>query len=132
MAAEDILKDLPRTEDSRRLVLQWLDKSMDGQDNRPSEEEILADTESGSIASGSERPSNENGSTASRGGPPLGRHPYEAGPLPLILGRQPYEADPGRSTTTRRRNGRQPNMADHPEKVSTYRIISEPGHNFLC
>ena len=69
MAAEDILKDLPRTEDSRRLVLQWLDESMGGERNRLSGEEALADPGDGSIDSEAGHSSNGNGSTASRGGP---------------------------------------------------------------
>ena len=70
MAAEDILKDLPRTEDSRRLVLQWLDESTDRERDGRTEDEPLADPGSDSV---SEHPSDENdesGSTASRGGPP--------------------------------------------------------------
>lgn len=69
MAAEDILKDLPRTEDSRRLVLQWLDESMGGERNRLSGEEALTDPGDGSIDSEAGHSSNGNGSTASRGGP---------------------------------------------------------------
>jgi len=75
MAAEELLRDLPRTEDSRRLVLEWLD-GIEGERNEewtgetgkttPEEEP----SEYGSTASRGGPHSEENGSTASRGGPP--------------------------------------------------------------
>ena len=122
MAAEDILKDLPRTEDSCRLVLQWLDESTDRERDGRTEDEPLADPGSDSV---SEHPSDEMMRTPSRGGPPGAENRSTAsrgGPLKVDNG---STAPQGRvengSTASRRGNlnkrgkGRQPNST---EKVS--------------
>ena len=93
MAAEEPLRDLPRTEDSRRLVLEWLDRiegihtvERTGEMDKDVSGEELA--ENGSTASRGGSASDRNGSTAPRGETPVARK-----------GRQPYVVDHQRTKT---------------------------------
>lgn len=76
MAVEEFLRDLPRTEDSRRLVLEWLDgiegecnEEWTGETGKTTPEE--EPSEYGSTASRGGPPSDVNGSTVIRGGPTM-------------------------------------------------------------
>ena len=109
MAAVELLRDLPRTEDSRRLVLEWLDRiesertvERTGETNKDVFGEELA--ENGLTASRGGSASDKNGSTAPRGGSasnkngstaPQGRPPSGKEGSTAICGRPPKSQDKG-------------------------------------
>ena len=109
MAAEELFRDLPRTEDSRRLILEWLDRiesertvERTGETDKDISGKELAENEStasrggsasdknGSTAPRGGSASDKNGSTAPQGGPPSGKEGSTA-----IRGGPPKSQDKG-------------------------------------
>ena len=95
MATEELLRDLLRTEDLRRLVLEWLDRiegictvEHTGETDKDVSGEELA--ENGSTASRDGSASDRNQSTAPRGGPLSGKEGLTA-----IRGGPPKNQDKG-------------------------------------
>ena len=95
MATEELLRDLPHTEDSRRLVLESLDRiegirtvERTGEMDKDVSGEELA--ENGLTASRGGSTSDRNGLTAPRGGPPSGKEGLIA-----IRGGPPKNQDKG-------------------------------------
>ena len=102
MATEELLRNLPCTEDLHRLVLEWLDRmesehtvEQTGETNKDAPGKGLAGN--GSTATRGGPSSDGNGSTALRGELPSignGTSAYGAGPPAMKTGRQPHEASP--------------------------------------
>ena len=90
MATEDILRELPRTEDTRRRVLQWLDMSSDREESGETEGSSQSGSEHANRSTALQGGPNsvENGSTASRRGP-------------HVLGKDQRTEDGRRSTALR-------------------------------
>ena len=95
MATGELLRDLPHTEDSRRLILEWLDRiesertvEQTGETDKNTPGEELIENELTASQGGPAR--NENRSTATRGGPPSGKEGSTA-----IRGGPPKNQDKG-------------------------------------